>query len=103
MKKIMSIIVLLLLCAGAFYYSKIQLDRQLREDLEIPDTVKEVSIWKNVENYYQIKAQYYPTGYEIIAKKVDGKFIKLYEGQDYISCQLAEDHKIPESIYDKCY
>lgn len=42
------------------------------------------------------------SGYNIIAKKVDGKWTSIYEGQEIMSCGDTETYEIPVDLMPEC-
>lgn len=70
------------------------------KDLGIKDAV--INISKNVNNFIYYYINWRRTGAYGIAKNENGKWIKLYEGQDSPSCDVVNKYKIPKEIIKVC-
>jgi hypothetical protein len=77
--------------------------KQILNDLQLKDAGAVIYIDRELNNFYYLGVQSRRTGYYIIAQKTDGKFRKIYEGQDSIPCSKVTQYNIPEYIYRECY
>ncbi|GIW61869.1 MAG: hypothetical protein KatS3mg089_0721 [Patescibacteria group bacterium] len=71
------------------------------KDLEIKNAV--IRIQKKSKNFIKLYVQYRRTGAFIIAKEVNGKWIKVYSGQVDPSCKVVKQYSIPKEITPGCY
>lgn len=67
-------------------------------DLKIKDAV--VRILKKKGDFVLLAVNFDRGGNHIIAKKIDGKWQKVYQGQDRPSCDILERHAVPLEVFD---
>jgi hypothetical protein len=70
-------------------------------DLELKDSI--VHIQKSEGEFRVLNVNLRRTGYAMIVKTIDGKWTKLWAGQDVISCDIRDKNQIPLSIAPDCY
>ncbi len=62
-----------------------------------------IRIQKRSKNFIKLYVQYRRTGSFIIAKEINGKWIKVYSGQEDPSCKVVKQYSIPKDIVTDCY
>ena len=70
-------------------------------DLNLKDVI--VHIQKSDGDFRLLAVNYRRSGHATIVKRIDGKWTELWSGQDLISCEVRNKHKIPLSIAGACY
>lgn len=69
-------------------------------DLDIKDAVVDPQIYGN---FAYIDVHDRRSGYYIIAKKENNKWVKLFAGQDNMPCELVNKEKVPSQIMQRCW
>lgn len=77
--------------------------KPLHDDLGLKDANVTISIDKELDDFFYFNVHPRRTGYYIIARKINGKFIKIHEGQDNMQCSKVREFNIPPYIYGECY
>lgn len=68
------------------------------KDLGIKDAI--IHVQKQTGNLVKLNVNYRRSGYNLIAKLVDNRWIELYSGQELPSCELTQENQIPQEISD---
>jgi len=70
-------------------------------DLNLKDVI--VHVQKSEGEFRLLAVNYRRSGHATIVKRVDGKWIEIWSGQDLISCAVRDSNKIPLSMAPDCY
>lgn len=84
----------------ASYAENEQVQLPYLKDLEIKDQVIQVNDLVGDFAVMTINAR--RTGAVLTAKKINGKWTKVYAGQDVMPCEIAEQYGVPETIAPSC-
>jgi len=79
------------------------IQKRFLDDLELKDSQAVVFPRTKIDNFYNISIAFRRTGAYIIAKEIDGKITKIFEGQDIMPCSLVLEYDIPKSVFGECY
>lgn len=50
-----------------------------------------------------VAVNYRRTGYEAILKKMNGKYVRVFAGQEAPSCEVVKQFSIPKTVVPQCY
>jgi len=70
-------------------------------DLNLKDVI--IHIQKSEGDFRLLAVNYRRSGHATIVKRIDGKWTEAWSGQDLISCDIRDKHKIPLSMAPDCY
>lgn len=71
------------------------------EDLQLFDQV--ITINKETNDFLLLAVNGRRSGYALIAKKINGKWVKVHAGHEGPTCDVVENYEIPNEIISSCW